>query len=111
VPVERLIIEFVHRTATGDACAPFERREVCRDFSHWLLKINDHLCPDWDEAKWIVDTEAKKTRGRDPINSQISELKISIRPTSEVPYPLPQKAMNLAVAAGVYRISVENALR
>lgn len=106
-----MIIEFIHPTVSGEACALFARGEVCREFSHWLLKINDHVCRDWEEGKQIVESEASKSRGRDPINTQVSELKIVIRSRREVPYPMPQKALNMAAAAGVSRLSVEGVPR
>jgi hypothetical protein len=38
-------------------------------------------------------------------------LKILIRTRREVPYPLPQKALNMGAAAGVYRLTVDGAPR
>jgi len=108
---ERLIIEFVHSTVSIEACSPFERGEVCREFSHWLIRINDQLYRDWDEAKRLLQSEARKSIGFDPINKEISALRVSIRARKEVPYPLPQKAMNMCAAAGVYNITVAGAPR
>src|SRR5436189_297662 len=50
--------------------------------------------------------EADASRGLDPKNPQVSELKVQIRADLSAPYGLAQRAMNTCAKAGIYKVEV-----
>src|SRR6185369_16200570 len=105
----KLVIEIVHGPSTGEACPTFERGEICREFSHWFLKIRDQTYRDWDGPKPFLQREADQHR--EASNPQVSTLKVQIRAGAQVPYPLAQRTMNLCAKCGIYKIEVGPASR
>jgi biopolymer transport protein ExbD len=101
---ERLVINAHHR---NDArCSALDRRDVCRDYSHWKLAIKAKDVTDPAELAATLQSETASSRHVDPQGRSISDRKVMIRSDAAAPYALAQRAMNACAEQGIYRIEV-----
>jgi biopolymer transport protein ExbD len=79
---------------------------VCRDDAHWRTGIKGKDYSEPEKLGGYLKKEADATRGTDPKNPQVSELKVQIRADASAPYGLAQRAMNTCAKAGIYKVEV-----
>jgi biopolymer transport protein ExbD len=80
--------------------------KVCRDDAHWRTGIKGKDYSEPEKLGGYLKKEADATRGLDPKNPQVSELKVMIRADQSAPYGLAQRAMNTCAKAGIYKMEV-----
>jgi len=87
-------------------CSLYEKNQVCRDDAHWRTGIKGKDYSEPEKLGGYLKKEADATRGQDPKNPQVSELKVMIRADQSAPYGLAQRAMNTCAKAGIYKVEV-----
>ena len=100
----RLTINVYHRYEVK--CQLYEKNAVCRDDAHWRTGIKGKDYSEPEKLGGYLKKEADATRGLDPKNPQVSELKVMIRADKSAPYGLAQRAMNTCAKAGIYKVEV-----
>ena len=100
----RLTINVYHRYEVK--CQAYIKNQVCRDDSHWRTGIKGKDYSEPEKLGGYLKKEADATRGGDPKNPQVSELKVMIRADQSAPYGLAQRAMNTCAKAGIYKVEV-----
>ena len=87
-------------------CQLYQKGAVCRDDAHWRTGIKGKDYSEPEKLGGYLKKEADATRGTDPKNPQVSELKVQIRADQSAPYGLAQRAMNTCAKAGIYKVEV-----
>jgi len=87
-------------------CQAYLKGAVCRDDAHWRTGIKGKDYSEPEKLGGYLKKEADATRGTDPKNPQVSELKVMIRADQSAPYGLAQRAMNTCAKAGIYKVEV-----
>ena len=87
-------------------CQAYLKGAVCRDDAHWRTGIKGKDYSEPEKLGGYLKKEADATRGTDPKNPQVSELKVQIRADASAPYGLAQRAMNTCAKAGIYKVEV-----
>ncbi|HZF00180.1 MAG TPA: biopolymer transporter ExbD [Planctomycetota bacterium] len=100
----RLTINVYHRYEVK--CQAYAKGGVCRDDAHWRTGIKGKDYSEPEKLGGYLKKEADATRGLDPKNPQVSELKVMIRADASAPYGLAQRAMNTCAKAGIYKVEV-----
>ena len=100
----KLTINVYHRYEVK--CQAYLKNQVCRDDSHWRTGIKGKDYSEPEKLGGYLKKEADATRGGDPKNPQVSELKVQIRADASAPYGLAQRAMNTCAKAGIYKVEV-----
>ncbi len=100
----RLTINVYHRYEVK--CQPYLKGQVCRDDAHWRVGIRGKDYSEPEKLGGYLKKEADATRGLDPKNPQVSELKVMIRADASAPYGLAQRAMNTCAKSGIYKVEV-----
>jgi biopolymer transport protein ExbD len=105
----KLTINVYHRYEVK--CAAYAKSSdgklsVCRDDAHWRTGIKGKDYSEPEKLGGYLKKEADATRGQDPKNPQVSELKVQIRADASAPYGLAQRAMNTCAKAGIYKVEV-----
>jgi len=105
----KLTINVYHRYEV--TCASYGEAKggairVCRDDAHWRTGIKGKDYSEPEKLGGYLKKEADATRGQDPKNPQVSELKVMIRADKSAPYGLAQRAMNTCAKAGIYKVEV-----
>ena len=97
--------EFAARVS-GDLVRALEASETGYDDAHWRTGIKGKDYSEPEKLGGYLKKEADATRGLDPKNPQVSELKVMIRADRSAPYGLAQRAMNTCAKAGIYKVEV-----
>ena len=100
----KLTINVYHRYEVK--CQAYLKSQVCRDDAHWRTGIKGKDYSEPEKLGGYLKKEADATRGGDPKNPQVSELKVQIRADASAPYGLAQRAMNTCAKAGIYKVEV-----
>ena len=100
----RLTINVYHRYEVK--CQAYDKGLICRDDAHWRTGIRGKDYSEPEKLGGYLKKEADATRGLDPKNPQVSELKVMIRADQSAPYGLAQRAMNTCAKAGIYKVDV-----
>jgi biopolymer transport protein ExbD len=100
----KLTINVYHRYEVK--CVAYAKNDVCRDDAHWRTGIKGKDYSEPEKLGGYLKKEADATRGLDPKNPQVSELKVQIRADASAPYGLAQRAMNTCAKAGIYKVEV-----
>jgi len=100
----KLTINVYHRYEVK--CQAYLKNQVCRDDAHWRTGIKGKDYSEPEKLGGYLKKEADATRGTDPKNPQVSELKVQIRADASAPYGLAQRAMNTCAKAGIYKVEV-----
>ena len=100
----RLTINVYHKYEVK--CQAYLKGAVCRDDAHWRTGIKGKDYSEPEKLGGYLKKEADATRGTDPKNPQVSELKVQIRADASAPYGLAQRAMNTCAKAGIYKVEV-----
>ena len=100
----KLTINVYHRYEVK--CQAYLKGAVCRDDAHWRTGIKGKDYSEPEKLGGYLKKEADATRGQDPKNRQVSELKVQIRADASAPYGLAQRAMNTCAKAGIYKVEV-----
>jgi len=100
----KLTINVYHRYEVK--CQAYLKGQVCRDDAHWRTGIRGKDYSEPEKLGGYLKKEADATRGTDPKNPQVSELKVQIRADASAPYGLAQRAMNTCAKAGIYKVEV-----
>jgi len=100
----KLTINVYHRYEVK--CQAYLHNQVCRDDAHWRTGIKGKDYSEPEKLGGYLKKEADATRGGDPKNPQVSELKVQIRADASSPYGLAQRAMNTCAKAGIYKVEV-----
>lgn len=100
----KLTINVYHRYEVK--CQAYAKSQVCRDDAHWRTGIKGKDYSEPEKLGGYLKKEADLTRGTDPKNPQVSELKVQIRADQSAPYGLAQRAMNTCAKAGIYKVEV-----
>jgi biopolymer transport protein ExbD len=100
----KLTINVYHRYEVK--CGQYGDNKVCRDDAHWRTGIKGKDYSEPEKLGGYLKKEADATRGTDPKNPQVSELKVQIRADASAPYGLAQRAMNTCAKAGIYKVEV-----
>jgi biopolymer transport protein ExbD len=100
----KLTINVYHRYEVK--CQAYLKGAVCRDDAHWRTGIKGKDYSEPEKLGGYLKKEADATRGQDPKNPQVSELKVQIRADASAPYGLAQRAMNTCAKAGIYKVEV-----
>jgi len=100
----KLTINVYHRYEVK--CQAYLKGQVCRDDAHWRTGIKGKDYSEPEKLGGYLKKEADATRGQDPKNPQVSELKVQIRADASAPYGLAQRAMNTCAKAGIYKVEV-----
>jgi biopolymer transport protein ExbD len=100
----KLTINVYHRYEVK--CQAYLKGGVCRDDAHWRTGIKGKDYSEPEKLGGYLKKEADATRGQDPKNPQVSELKVQIRADASAPYGLAQRAMNTCAKAGIYKVEV-----
>jgi biopolymer transport protein ExbD len=99
----RLTINAHH---TGRNCDAYNRRQTCRDTSHWQIAIKGKDVTQPAALAAALQTETASSRKIDAQGRSISDRKVMIRSDASAPYALAQRAMNVCAEQGIYRIEV-----
>src|ERR1041384_7764609 len=83
-----------------------KENKACRDDAHWRTGIKGKDYSEPEKLGGCLKKEADATRGLDPKNPQVSELKVMIRADQSAPYGLAQGAMNTCAKAGISKVEV-----
>jgi len=100
----KLTVNVYHRYEVK--CQFYEKNQVCRDDAHWRTGIKGKDYSEPEKLGGYLKKEADASRGLDPKNPQVSELKVQIRADMSAPYGLAQRAMNTCAKAGIYKVEV-----
>ena|SRR5436190_22110264 len=100
----KLTVNVYHRYEVK--CQAYEKNQVCRDDAHWRTGIKGKDYSEPEKLGGYLKKEADASRGLDPKNPQVSELKVQIRADLSAPYGLAQRAMNTCAKAGIYKVEV-----